>query len=326
MNGCSPFNTSWRPVIVTATSYQATARGIEKMAGILPDLASARQFSASIRAGLNLCYTCGSCAAECPVNRATNLLHPHKYVRLAGFGVFDEFLASPEIWYCIACNRCSSICPMTVKPAALLASLRDEALRRGFVSARARAGVKEMQLHLHRVRLRLTDSCKNAGPAGDAKLEWAEQAGEPASARAHELDAINGSAAGTRDFRKSFGDYLGLLTNVNSCVTCCECTNACPVFREKGLLDPMRVFRTIVFGLREELLSSPSIWLCLNCESCTNACPQRVKGHLVFRRARELALQGGFVDSRFLDRWQKAQKLAYREYVRRVGELLGNGL
>ena len=82
------------------------------MSAIVPEPGIGSDISAAINSELSLCYTCGSCAAECPVNRFTNMLPPLKYVRMAGFGMVEELLQSPEIWYCLSCGRCNNICPM----------------------------------------------------------------------------------------------------------------------------------------------------------------------------------------------------------------------
>jgi hypothetical protein len=84
----------------------------------------------------------------------------------------------------------------------------------------------------------------------------------------------------------------------------------------------MRTFRMVTFGLREELLASPSIWLCIGCQSCTASCGQGVRGHLLFQRARELAVEGGFVDELFPERWRELQKKVFTEYIKRIDMVL----
>ena len=292
------------------------------MTETLPVIEITHKLGLSINAELSLCYTCGTCAAECPVNRATGLLQPQKYVRAASLGVLDEFIASPEIWYCLGCNRCSNNCPMTVKPSVLLDFMRREAVRRGLAPAGTGRRIREMQMLLGRVRWNLARHCMNGGSDIDMQSAWSALSEKPVAVQPAPIESRNG---GAKEFRKSFGGYMGSLTNINSCFTCCECTNSCPVFREAGLFDPMRILRSIAFGLRDELLGSPSIWLCLGCGSCTQACGQDVKGHLVLRRARELAVEGGFVSAGFPDRWRLAEKPAYREYAQRVDTLLRGG-
>jgi heterodisulfide reductase subunit C len=47
----------------------------------------------------NLCWACGSCDNECPINVAANRLSPRKIVRMANYGLLDELFGEPEIWY-----------------------------------------------------------------------------------------------------------------------------------------------------------------------------------------------------------------------------------
>ena len=80
------------------------------------------------------CYTCGTCNSACPVNAATSSLRPMELVYKAKLGLLEELLFMPDIWYCIGCNRCSNLCPMTVKPLSLIQNLRAEAILRKIVS------------------------------------------------------------------------------------------------------------------------------------------------------------------------------------------------
>ena len=47
----------------------------------------------------NLCWACGTCDNECPINIASNRLSPRKIVRMANYGLLDELLGDPQIWY-----------------------------------------------------------------------------------------------------------------------------------------------------------------------------------------------------------------------------------
>jgi len=94
------------------------------LAAVNPQASLRRSINQAVRADINQCYTRASCVTECPVNRATNKLQPRKLVWMANLGLLDELLRLPDIWYCLGCNRCSHVCPMSVKPAALIRFLR----------------------------------------------------------------------------------------------------------------------------------------------------------------------------------------------------------
>ena len=63
------------------------------------------------QADSRLCWTCGSCDFECPVNIATGRLRPQKIVRMANLGLPLELTSLAEIWYCLTCRRCAAVCP-----------------------------------------------------------------------------------------------------------------------------------------------------------------------------------------------------------------------
>ena len=62
---------------------------------------------------LDLCFTCGTCAAGCP---ATGLedMDPRKFLRLILLGLEDEATKSPWVWMCTQCQRCIYACPMKI--------------------------------------------------------------------------------------------------------------------------------------------------------------------------------------------------------------------
>ena len=291
------------------------------MSAIIPKPGIGSDISAAIHSELSLCYTCSSCVAECPVNRFTNRLQPLKYVRMAGLGMAEELLRSPEIWYCLSCNRCTNICPMTVKPAGLLSFLRKEAVRRGYVRKGTAPEIAETQKRLHKVRYHAAALVKEGQKAADIALDRLADAPAPVWTDQGQLAYPSVEA---KRFRKAFSGFLGRQTTLASCLTCCECTNSCPVARERSFFDPMRIVRMAVFGLHE-LLKSPSIWLCLECQTCTSACGQLVRGHMVLRRAQELAIEGGFVNGTFQENWQEVQKRIFAEYIGNIDTILDAG-
>lgn len=68
---------------------------------------------------LNLCLTCGACAAGCP---ATGLvgMDPRKFLRVATMGMDGELAVHKWVWMCYMCMRCSYVCPMEINIAGLI--------------------------------------------------------------------------------------------------------------------------------------------------------------------------------------------------------------
>lgn len=75
---------------------------VEKVREILPD-----------GGNLNLCLTCGACAAGCPASDLEGM-DPRKFLRMAALGMDEEILSTPWIWMCSMCQRCIYACPMKV--------------------------------------------------------------------------------------------------------------------------------------------------------------------------------------------------------------------
>ncbi|MDZ7698449.1 MAG: hypothetical protein U5R49_16495 [Deltaproteobacteria bacterium] len=53
---------------------------------------------------------------------------------MATIGLIEEMVKMPEIWYCMACNRCAQTCPTLVTPLRIISRIREEALRLRVVS------------------------------------------------------------------------------------------------------------------------------------------------------------------------------------------------
>jgi heterodisulfide reductase subunit C len=287
---------------------------------ITPCSSAGHTISQSAQANSSLCYACGSCLVACPVNLATDRLQPRKLVMMANFGLFEELLVLPEIWYCLSCKSCNHACPMTVKPATLIAHLRMEAVRRGVIRKGVVNDLVELQRQLQRMRLRLvTGLLAGEGPVLLPGL--GEMPEDSIRYPAQELTPKE-AFADAGSVRKACGTYLGYPTNLSDCFTCSECRNACPVCRETAVFDPMWMIRMISLGFAEDLLRSPMMWLCIQCESCTRACTQRVRVHLFIRRIQQLALQESVVNATFIKSWKLAQAALYSWYIGAIDKLL----
>jgi heterodisulfide reductase subunit C len=65
--------------------------------------------------------------------------------------------------------------------------------------------------------------------------------------------------------------------HLKKCFQCSSCTLTCPV-ADSGLdLNPRKVIRQVLLGLRIDVLESDAIWQCVGCFECTDRCPQNVR-------------------------------------------------
>ena len=77
----------------------------------------------------------------------------------------------------------------------------------------------------------------------------------------------------------SFTDEIYALPGgegVRLCIQCGTCTGSCPN-ADKMDYAPRKLIAMARAGMREEVLSSNSMWLCLSCYLCTVRCPRRIK-------------------------------------------------
>ncbi len=286
---------------------------------LTPDAEVRKTIDEVVGADGRLCWTCRSCISECPVNLATGRLQPLKVVRLANLGLLEELIRMPEVWYCLTCNRCDYVCPMRVKPAALIRFAREEAARGGRVPAGIRGRHLDLLLNFQKVRYRTADLILRGDDPSVVPSRWQEWLDADVSAdrstvgRKHRYTPVFGGKRDGADARSS------------ACFTCSECSNACPAFGGREVFDPMSLFRMANLGMAETLLHSPSIWLCLACERCTETCGQLVEGHRVIRKLQDMAVEQGYVDAGFRFRWMEAGKLLYPLLLEEIDALFGFG-
>ena len=82
-------------------------------------------------------------------------------------------------------------------------------------------------------------------------------------------------------------------THVLACIQCGSCTGTCPV---AGRMEyPLRkTIAMIRADMREEVLSSNSMWYCLSCYLCSCRCPRGVKPTELAHALESLATQHGY--------------------------------
>lgn len=94
------------------------------------------------------------------------------------------------------------------------------------------------------------------------------------------------------DFTKIFIN-AGIDT-VEHCFQCGTCTGGCP----SGRRTPYRVrqlVRKCLVGLKDEVISDPSLWMCSTCYTCQERCPREIKIVEIVKMARNVAAQNGFM-------------------------------
>ncbi len=98
--------------------------------------------------------------------------------------------------------------------------------------------------------------------------------------------------------------------NIRRCFACGTCAAGCPVTEVDSNYNCRRIIRQILLGMREEVLSSPLIWLCLVCYRCYVRCPQQVNFTDIMRVLRYLAVKEKRVSPETFERINELDKFS----------------
>ncbi len=98
--------------------------------------------------------------------------------------------------------------------------------------------------------------------------------------------------------------------NIRRCFACGTCAAGCPVTEVDSDYNCRRIIRQILLGMREEVLSSPLIWLCLVCYRCYVRCPQQVNFTDIMRVLRYLAVKEKRVSPETFERINELDKFS----------------
>jgi heterodisulfide reductase subunit C len=88
--------------------------------------------------------------------------------------------------------------------------------------------------------------------------------------------------------------------SIKHCFQCGKCEATCPIRRFDDSYRPIQIIRSIILGLKDEVLKSEAIWMCASCYSCTERCPQGVKFTDVMKAVRNIASEDELVHRFFL--------------------------
>ncbi|MBW1786082.1 MAG: 4Fe-4S dicluster domain-containing protein [Deltaproteobacteria bacterium] len=80
---------------------------------------------------------------------------------------------------------------------------------------------------------------------------------------------------------------------IAACFMCRTCTASCPISAVSEKFNPLRIIRMALYGLKDEVLGSPFIWLCTSCYACQERCPQGVSIADFMTRLKNLAVGEG---------------------------------
>jgi heterodisulfide reductase subunit C len=143
------------------------------------------------------------------------------------------------------------------------------------------------------------------------KKEKAETKAAPQSGRQGEKPEETEAVVSQLDlrFRDEIASHPGG-ENIRRCFACGTCAAGCPVTDVDSEYNCRRIIRQILFGMREEVLSSPLIWMCLVCYRCYVRCPQKVNFTDIMRVLRYLAVKEKRVSPETFDQINELDKFS----------------
>ena len=113
--------------------------------------------------------------------------------------------------------------------------------------------------------------------------------------------------------------------NLKKCFACGTCTAGCPVFHVEQDYNPRKIIHMILLGMREQVLSSRTIWLCAQCYACTANCPQQVDFSDIMFTLRDMAVKEGHAPAALQEKIEMVSKAAHEFRRDCIHLLLGDG-
>lgn len=81
---------------------------------------------------------------------------------------------------------------------------------------------------------------------------------------------------GSATLDRSFVGTVDPLEKLRTCIQCGTCSATCPTAFAMDY-SPRQVWRMVLLGLRDEVLTSRTFWLCTTCKSCQVRCPRGIE-------------------------------------------------
>jgi len=106
---------------------------------------------------------------------------------------------------------------------------------------------------------------------------------------------ITGRTVKREQFDASFSRFVedAAGTDIYACYQCGMCSGGCPV---SFMMDytPRQIMRMAQLGMKEDVLSSTTIWLCASCNTCFTRCPREIDLPEVMATLKSRAIKEGF--------------------------------
>jgi len=78
--------------------------------------------------------------------------------------------------------------------------------------------------------------------------------------------------------------------NVLDCIQCGVCSGSCDA-RFAMDYSPTQIIKMVHLGMKEEVLSSSTIWICASCYTCATRCPRGIEIPLLMSTLKNIAIK-----------------------------------
>jgi heterodisulfide reductase subunit C len=104
---------------------------------------------------------------------------------------------------------------------------------------------------------------------------------------------------GRTELDRRFGEHVKEESGaeIDRCYQCLTCSLGCPSAFAMDYL-PHQIVRMAQIGLRQEVLTSSTIWVCADCQTCATRCPNEVDLVGMMDVLREISLREGLAKER----------------------------
>ncbi len=100
------------------------------------------------------------------------------------------------------------------------------------------------------------------------------------------------------------------------CIQCGVCSGGCPT-RYSMDYSPTQIIKMITLGMREEVLSSYTIWKCSSCYTCSSRCPRGIDFTTLMMSLKNLSLKENLAKSTVKPKFHKG----FNDIVTKYGRL-----
>ena len=109
-------------------------------------------------------------------------------------------------------------------------------------------------------------------------------------------DSISRETIDSEDIDPDFVDKIvkAGADRIRTCIQCGTCSSVCQSGR-RNEFRTRELMRKELLGLKDEVLSSPDLWLCATCLTCLERCPRQIKVTDAIIIMRNMAVEEGYM-------------------------------